>query len=98
MGCLVVLLAAFFPRVAVLLIWLARPVFFNAAIGPLLAIVGIIFAPFTTLMYVLLWNPTTGGIDGFDWVWLGLAFVIDMAGYAGSVWGNRYRVPNYESM
>ena len=97
MGCLVVLLAAFLPRVAVLLIWLARPLYFQAAIGPLFAIVGIIFAPLTTLMYVLLWNPTTG-IEGFDWVWLGLAFVIDLAGYAGSVWGNRYRVPNYETM
>ena len=43
-------------------------------------------------------EPDDGGIEGFDWVWLGLAFVIDLAGYAGSVWGNRYRVPNYETM
>jgi hypothetical protein len=90
------MLGAFFPRIALLLIWLARPLYFSQAIGPIVAIAGIIFAPFTTLMYVLLWNPNTG-IQGFDWIWLGLAFLIDLAGYGTSVWGNRYRVPNNES-
>ena len=33
-------------------------------------ILGIIFLPFTTLMYVLLWTPVNG-VGGFDWVWLG---------------------------
>ena len=98
MGCLVVLLGAIFPRIALLLIWLARPLYFTQAIGPIFAIAGIIFAPFTTLMYVLLWSPTTGGISGFDWVWLALAFVIDLAGYGTSAWGGRYRVPNNESI
>jgi hypothetical protein len=95
-GCLVVLLGAIFPRVAVLAIWLARPLYFDQAIGPLFAIAGIIFAPFTTLMYVLLWSPSTG-ISGLDWVWLALAFVIDLAGYGTSAWGGRYQVPNRES-
>jgi hypothetical protein len=95
-GCLVVLLGAFFPRIALLFIWLARPALFQAALSPLFAIAGIIFLPFTTLFYVLLWNPATG-IQGFDWVWLGLAVVIDLAGYGTSAWGGRYSVPNRES-
>jgi hypothetical protein len=82
------MLGAFFPRIAVLFIWLARPALFNAAITPLFALLGIIFAPFTTLMYVLLWNPATG-IQGFDWVWIGLAVVIDLAGYGTSAYGGR---------
>ena len=49
MGCLFALFGAFFPRLAVLFIWLARPALFNAALSPLFAILGIFFLPFTTL-------------------------------------------------
>ena len=97
MGCLVVLLGAFFPRIALLFIWLARPALFQAALNPLFAIAGIIFLPFTTLFYVLLWNPVTGGIAGFDWVWIGLALVIDLASYGTSAYGGRQQY-DYQRM
>jgi hypothetical protein len=90
MGCLFALFGAFFPRLAVLFIWLARPALFSAALSPLFAILGIIFLPFTTLFYVLLWNPATG-IVGFDWLWLGLAFLIDLGGMASSAYSNKER-------
>jgi len=93
MGCLLALFAGFFPRLAVLFIWLARPALFNAAIGPFFAILGIIFLPFTTLMYVLLWSPS--GIQGFDWFWLILAFLLDVSASSYSAYANRDRVPGY---
>jgi len=89
-GCLFALFGAFFPRLAVLFIWLARPALFNAALSPLFAILGIFFLPFTTLFYVLLWNPATG-IAGFDWLWLGLAFLIDLGSAASSAYSNKDR-------
>ena len=96
MGCLLAVFAAFFPRLAVLFIWLARPALFEAAIGSVLvALLGIIFLPFTTLMYVLLWSPA--GLTGFDWLWLFLALLIDLGGLGASAWGNRERVPYYPS-
>jgi hypothetical protein len=94
MGCLFALFAGFFPRFAVLFIWLARPALFNAAIGPLFAILGIIFLPFTTLMYVILWSPA-GNIQGLDWLWLALAFIIDISSAGASAYNNRDRVPGY---
>lgn len=62
MGCLFAIFAGLFPRLGVLLIWLARPVLFTAAFGGffLWPILGIIFLPFTTLMYVLIWTPGIG--------------------------------------
>ena len=56
MGCLFAIFAGMFPRLGVLLIWLARPLLFTAAFGGswLWPILGIIFLPFTMLMYVLL--------------------------------------------
>jgi hypothetical protein len=96
MGCLLAMFGAFFPRIAVFLIWLARPGLFEAAISSaLIAILGIIFLPFTTLMYVVLWTPA--GMSGFDWLWLFLAFLIDIGGLAGSAYGNRDRAGGFYS-
>jgi hypothetical protein len=89
MGCLFALIAVLSPRVGVFLIWLARPAIFEAAFSPLFAILGILFVPFTTLMYALLWKPT--GLTGFDFVWLALALLIDLGGAAagGGRWWRR---------
>jgi hypothetical protein len=96
MGCLFAIFAGLFPRLAVLFIWLARPAQFSAAFGGswLWPVVGVIFLPFTTLMYVLLWSPA--GLVGFDWFWLMLALLIDLGGIASSGYANRNRMPSYE--
>jgi hypothetical protein len=79
MGCLLVLLAALSPRLVLFLYWLARPVQFDAAFGgPIAPLLGIIFLPFTTLMYVLVQTPGIG-LVGTDWIWVGLAFAIDIS-------------------
>jgi len=79
------------PRFAVVIWWLIRPVYFNAIfntwIWPLL---GLIFLPWTTLMYLIVGGS---GIVGFDWIWLGLALVADLASYGGGAYGNRDRIP-----
>ena len=83
MGCLFALMAGIFPRLGVFIVWVARPERVDAAfsswIWPLL---GIIFLPFTTLIYLLLWQP--GGLHGFDWFWIGLAALFDIAHWAAS--------------
>ena len=95
MGCLFVTFGAFFPRLAVLFIWLARPGMFEAAIGSaLVALLGIIFLPFTTLLYVFMWTPAIG-LQGFDWFWLVLAVLLDISHAVGSRYANRERVPGY---
>ena len=95
MGCLFVIFAGAFPRLAVLFFWIARPAVFDAVFGTWIwPLLGIIFLPFTTLMYVLLWTPGVG-LTGFDWVWIGLAVLIDIAGHAGNAYTNRDRVPGY---
>jgi hypothetical protein len=95
MGCLFVLLGGVFPRLALFIVWVARPKLVNAAfdtwIWPLL---GLIFFPFATLIYVLLWQ--TGGLQGFDWFWVALAAVLDI-GHWGASWTQRRQVPGYSS-
>ena len=48
---------------------------------------GLIFLPFTTLMYVLLWVPGQG-VTGTDWWWVALAALLDI-GHWGASAGQR---------
>lgn len=71
------------PRFAFLVYWLIPygrlkiDAAFSTFIWPLL---GLIFLPWTTLMYTLVYG--LGGIVGFDWFWLGLALLADISAYA----------------
>lgn len=92
MSCLFAIFAGLFPRLGLLLIWLARPVLFTAAFGSfwLWSVLGMIFLPFTTLMYVLLW--TLGiGVGPLGWLWLLLAVLINIGGWGSTGYANRGR-------
>jgi hypothetical protein len=80
MGCFVVLLGAFFPRVALVLVWLFTNYVERAFDMFLIPLIGLIFLPYTTLAYVLVYSPA-GGIQGFDWFWLVLGLVLDIGSY-----------------
>lgn len=93
MPCLFAMFAGIFPRLGTLILWLARPNMFSAAFNGswLWPILGIIFLPFTTLMYVILWSPT--GLAGWDWLWLVMAVVIDVMHYTSTAYSNRNQIP-----
>jgi hypothetical protein len=91
MCCLFAVLVFLGPRVAGVLWWLLRPgqwslAFNNNLIWPIL---GLVFLPWVTLMYVLV---APAGVQSWDWLWLGLALVGDIAGYTGG-YQNRGKVP-----
>jgi hypothetical protein len=78
MGCLFVVLGALAPRTLILLVWLARPNLVDAAFdGFILPLLGIVFLPYTTLMYLLV--HTSGlGVAGSDWIFIALAVGLDI--------------------
>jgi hypothetical protein len=84
MGCLLAIFAGMFPRFAVIIFWIARPnqmdAIFTSFVWPVL---GIIFLPFTTLIYILLWDVQRG-VTGWEWFWIGLAVLIDMTHWGAS--------------
>jgi hypothetical protein len=92
MGCLFAIFASLFPRIGVLLLWLARPNLFEAAFGGnwWLPVLGILLLPFTTLIYALLWSPGVG-LAGFDWLWLILALLLDLSSFGSTGYANRDR-------
>ena len=89
MGCLFLLVAALSPRLAVLLMWILTP-WVDRAFGPIIwPILGILFLPLTTLMYVILWNTSGRGVTGWEWILVVLAVVGDLASLGGSAYGRR---------
>ena len=61
MGCLLVLLSAFAPRLIVVFAWIARPTYFDAVFDTwIFPLLGLIFLPFTTLIWLLVGAPPQG--------------------------------------
>jgi uncharacterized membrane protein len=93
MGCLLAMFAGVFPRLALLFVWIARPKMVDAAFDTwILPILGIIFLPFATLMYVILWRA--GGLSDSDWIWIVLAGLLDILHWGGG-WSQRRQAPGY---
>jgi hypothetical protein len=82
LGCLVVLIALFSPRLALVLTWIFTP-WVDRAFGPIIwPILGLIFLPLTTLLYVILWNTNGRGVTGWEWIVVVLAVFGDVAAHA----------------
>jgi hypothetical protein len=84
--CLFMVLLLIGPR-AVILVWgLVAPLQWTAVFGTLLIpILGFLFLPWTTLMYMLV---AGGGVVGLDFLFLALAVLADVSSYGG---GSAYR-------
>ncbi len=91
MCCFFTSLAFLGPRLGIVIWWLLRPLRFAAAFNSwILTILGIIFLPWTTLTYAIVFTPGVGLI-GFDWIFLAVALLVDLGSYGGGVYGNRSR-------
>ncbi len=87
-GCIALILAVLTPRFLLVLMWIFTDSISRAFNGFLLPLLGIIFLPFTTLIYVLVYNPIVG-LSGWDWALIIIAFVIDLGSYGGKAYTNR---------
>ena len=93
-GCLTAF-TAFFSRMVLLIFWISRPVAWNATFSTaILPCLGFLFLPFTTMVYAWLMQGV-GGIQGIDWLWLGLALFSDVATIASAGYANRQAIPGY---
>jgi hypothetical protein len=89
MCCLFTTLVLLGPRIAALVWWLFWPVKWNLAFNTTIwPILGIIFLPWTLLMYVILF-PVAGF---WDWLILILAVIVDIGSSGGGFFGNRDRI------
>ena len=81
MPCLVALIAVLSPRLAVVLLWLFTNYVDRAFSGWFLPLLGVIFLPWTTLLYVLV-DVAPGPIHVAGWIVIGLGVVLDLNAWA----------------
>lgn len=87
MCLLFAILALLGPRALIFFWWVLEPArwaaTFQTGVVPL---IGFLFLPWTTIAWVFTFP---GGVDGLDWLLVGLGLIADIGSYGGSAWGNR---------
>ena len=87
-ACLFALLAAGAPRLALVLMWLFTPWLGRAFDSFVIPLLGFIFLPLTTVIYVLVYP---GGLSTFDWILLVVGVLIDLGAYGSGARGRQRR-------
>jgi len=89
MCCLVALVAAISPRLALVLVWLLTPEVDQAFPGGVVApLLGLVFLPLTTLAYAIAYAPVVG-VRGWGWALVVLGLLSDLGTYGGAQRGRR---------
>lgn len=90
--CCLALAAGFLgPRFAAIVWWIFDPTRWDLAFSSwFLPFLGILFLPWTTLAYVLMWSAV-GGVSGAEWIVVALGFALDIATYSSRAAKSRYQ-------
>ena len=88
MPCILALIAAFFPRLVIIALFLFSDYLGRAYSTVLWPILGFLFAPFTTLAYAFGKN-SNGSIDGWYLVIVIVAILMDLGSFGGSASSGR---------
>ena len=99
MCCAFLALVLLGPRIMGAFWWLFQPTrwhlafdnWFGGTLWWIWPILGLIFIPWTTIMFIIV---APGGVVGWDWLWIGLMLAADIASWAGG--GGRKMIPQYE--
>jgi hypothetical protein len=83
MGCVALLLAIFSPRLALFCLWLFDDLLGRAFDGAIVPLVGFFLLPWTTLVYALAWS-SSNRVNGFEWLLVAAAFLVDIGAFAGA--------------
>jgi hypothetical protein len=95
LGCLFVFFAASFPRVGLIVTWIFTSwidIAFNSWVWPVL---GFIFLPFATLVYVLCDIAYVGDIGVGGWILVAGAAILDLSHWAQVAYNRQNGVAMY---
>ena len=90
--CCLALTAGFLgPRFAALVWWIIDPTRWDLAFSSWFwPVLGILLLPWTTLAYVLVWSAV-GGVEGWEWIVVGIGVAADLATYSSRAAKSRYQ-------
>lgn len=83
-GCLLILLSAFAPRLVIFLLWLFDAPYISSPFGTwVVPLLGFFLMPFTTLAYAFAWNQGGGSVNGVWIVLVVIAVLLDLGVIGG---------------
>jgi hypothetical protein len=89
MCCVLAVLAVFGSRLGAIVWYFVDTARWNAAFSSIIwPILGVLFLPWTTMAYVLM---SPGGVQGLQWLVVGLGLLIDLGSLGGGEYGRRNR-------
>jgi hypothetical protein len=84
MPCLLALFALISPRLALILMAIFSDTLSHAFGTWITPLIGFFILPWTTLAYAAFWDWGPGHhVYGYEWIFVGLAFFIDLCSYVG---------------
>jgi hypothetical protein len=83
MGCFVFLLSMISARLALAVVWIFTNFVDRAFDSFIVPFLGLLFLPWTTLLYVLVWTPAHG-VSAFGWLLVAVGFLADLGSLFGS--------------
>jgi len=79
--CLAIFALIFGPRVVMFVWWLVDMARWSATFDTFIVpLLGFLFLPWTTIMFVLV---APEGVTGIDWLWMALAVIADLGALGG---------------
>lgn len=92
MPCFLALLAFFFPRFVLILLYLFSNYLQTAFQGWVFPLLGFIFLPYTTLAYAFSMHQNNGSVSGIYLAVVIVAFLMDLGSFGGAEAGRRSRM------
>ena len=91
LGCLLTGILTLAPRLVLVFMWFFSDRADAATEGIIVPLLGFLFLPFTTLAYILVWDPQSG-VSGSAWIIVIGGLLFDIAAYVLSRYANRLNI------
>jgi hypothetical protein len=72
-----------FPRAFILGFWIFSDQIGNAFSSWIIPALGFVILPWTTLLYAWMWAISSDGVNGWEWILVGVAFILDISFWIG---------------
>lgn len=69
---------AFWPRIWIIGFWVFSDTIGNAFSGWIVAALGFVFLPWTTLLYAWMWAINSDSVNGWEWIIVAIGLLSDL--------------------
>ena len=81
MPCFIALLAVLSPRLALIIAAIFSDILSRAYDSFVIPLLGFFLVPWTSLVYALAWDANPHHLTVFEWILVGVAFLLDLGSY-----------------